>query len=620
MASADSQPTGRAVRVLEGVVLVVAALYFGRPVLVPLALALLFSFLLTQPVTVLERRGLPRVAAVGVIVCLIACLLAAVTWKTVDQLSELVLNLPQYKENLRGKIESLRGSGSSVIKTLERTVSEVSDELKRTGKTAQEAAATTSQPPQSAPTPVTVVSEPSRPWALVQTTVAALAEPLAQAGIVVVLVIFMLMGREDLRNRFVRLAGTGRITLTTKTLDEIETRISRYLLMNALVNSGFGLTIGTGLYLLGVDYAVLWGCLAAALRFVPYLGPIVASAMPISMSVIQSPDWTQPLLTLGLFIVAELITNNVVEPLTYGRSSGVSTVALLTAAVFWSWVWGPVGLLLSVPLTVVLVVLGKYVPPLEPLWILLGDEPPLPPHVQLYQRLLAGDADEAADVVDDFSTARSPVEIYDELLIPALVMAERDRGRGQLTEANQQFLWSTTQQLLDNYLELADTEAADDQATVTRPTVIVGLPATDRSDELALEMLAHCLPEHVELHRIGQSALASEAIELVAKLQPSAVVVSALGPGGANQVRYLCKRLRQRFADLNLVAARWGYPGDTAKMRAALHARGAGRIVTTLAEAVDAANRLPRLPDAKAGDEPAATAGARAAQLPVAGS
>ena len=306
-----------------------------------------------------------------------------------------------------------------------------------------------------------------------------------------------------LRNRIVRLAGTGRVTLTTRTLDELSTRISRYLVTNALINGGFGLVIGLGLYAIGVQYAMLWGILAAALRFIPYLGPIVASVLPIGMALMQSSGWTQPLLAVALFIVAELVTNNVVEPLYFGKAGGVSTVALLLAAIFWSWVWGPIGLMLSVPLTVMLAVLGKYVAPLEPLWVLLGDHPPLAPHLQLYQRLLAGDAEEAADVVEEFARDHTPLEVYDVLFVPALVLAKRDRTSDQVGETLYQSLRESIDQLLDEYLEqtAVASESASGPAEIRLP--VIAVPAADESDELALEMLRRVVPG---AHRIEDGA------------------------------------------------------------------------------------------------------------------
>jgi predicted PurR-regulated permease PerM len=593
MASVDtSQPT-RLLRTLEAVVVVVAALYFGRPLLVPLALALLLTFLLTPAVSALQHRGLPRVPAVGLVVVLIAFVSAFLAWKTVGQLSDLVLNLPTYRENLHVKVQSFRGAGSGPLHALERTVSVVTDEFEDTSSKAKRAANKGAPDAAESPLPVRVVSAPVNPFTAMQVTILALAEPLVQTGLVTVLVIFMLCAREDVRNRFVRLAGTGRITLTTRTLDELGTRISKYLVMNALVNGGFGVVIGLGLFALGVNYAVLWGCLAAVLRFVPYLGAIVAAVLPLGMAVIQFPTWTQPLLAATLFVVVELVTNNVIEPLTYGRSGGVSTVALLLAAIFWSWIWGPIGLMLSVPLTVLLAVLGKYVPPLEPLWILLGDDPPLPPHVQLYQRLLAGDSEEAAEVVEEFAHSQTPLRVFDELLVPSLVMAERDRGRGEITEAMQQFIWTTMQQLLDEATGLIEPEAeVSANAPDTRRVLVIGVPAADRSDELALEMLGRVIPSHVDLEMVPQTTLVSELIERLAEAPPQLVCISALGPGGVGQIRYLCKRIRQRFSDVKILVGRWGYQGDAEKLVSGLQARGASQVVTSLGDAVEVIRRV----------------------------
>jgi hypothetical protein len=255
--------------------------------------------------------------------------------------------------------------------------------------------------------------------------------------------------------------------------------------------------------------------------------------------------------------------------------------------------------MLSVPLTVVLVVLGKYVTPLESLWILLGDEPPLPPYVQLYQRLLAGDAEEASHVVEDFASSRTRVQIYDELLIPALAMAARDRNRGQLEETDQEFVWSTTQTLLEEYLEPEQDEASqsadpDDVAPTFRRVLLLGVAATDRSDALALDMLSRSLPTHVDLQVVGVSALASEVLELVDEAHPGMVVISALGAGGVGQVRYLCKRLRQRFPDMTIVVGRWGFDGDMLRMNATLQTRGASQVVTTISGALEAVHRVPR--------------------------
>jgi predicted PurR-regulated permease PerM len=536
-------------------------------------------------------------------VLLIFSAAALVASKTFEQLSDLVLNLPAYRQNLHDKLEGFRQSDSRALKELEKTVAEVREELQSTSAKANEAAQSRAGLARAEPpVPVRLVANPTGPLDALQMAFFTLAEPLAQAGFVVVLVIFMLASREDLRDRVIRLAGTGRITLTTRTLDELSTRISRYLLDSAIVNGGFGLTIGCGLYAIGVHYALLWGFLGGMLRFVPYLGPIAGSLMPIGMAIIQFPSWTQPALAIGLFIVVELITNNVIEPLVYGKTGGVSTVALLLAAIFWSWVWGPIGLMLSVPMTVVLAVLGKYVTALEPLWILLGDHAALAPHVRLYQRLLAGDSEEAAEVVEEFSREHAPIEVYDQLFIPTLALLKRDRQRGQISETLAHSVHAMSQQLLEEYVE--DNAPAAEPAAETngaRHLTVIGAPAAEAGDELALEMLRRVVTADVELKIVPLVTLASELIELVAQRTPQAVCISALGPGGTGQTRYLCKRLRQRFPNIRVIVGRWGFEGEVARTAANLQSRGANQIVTSLAEAVDVLARTQVLEVAAAG-------------------
>jgi hypothetical protein len=266
-------------------------------------------------------------------------------------------------------------------------------------------------------------------------------------------------------------------------------------------------------------------------------------------------------------------------------------VALLVATIFWSWVWGPVGLVLSVPLTVMLAVLGKYVRPLEPLWILLGDHPPLPPDVQLYQRLLAGDSEEAAEVVEEFARTHTPLEICDQLLVPMLAMAKRDRGRGEMGEPLQSAVWATTQQLLDEYGEPPTSGDDDVEVNEERKVRVVGVPAADHGDELAIEMLRRAAPPIVDFQVVPLVTLASELIEILIDAPAQAVCIAALGPGGVGQTRYLCKRIRQHFPEVRIIVCRCGYQGEVAKMAASLQARGASQVTTSLHEVVDVLQR-----------------------------
>ncbi|MEX0711752.1 MAG: AI-2E family transporter [Pirellulales bacterium] len=608
-------------QILQGIVLAVAALYFGKQVLLPLAMAVLLAFLLAPVVNWFERRRFGRVPSVIVVMAGIISILGLIGWSVGSQLVDLAENLPTYQQNLKTKIASLRGSDNGVLKNLEQTVSEVSKEIEKQDdkddspaaeagengsrrdsatQRSQAAAGGPLQPP-TRPSPdaspveeleeaqlVRVVPEDASSWDVIRATLTSAAAPAASVGVVFVLVVFMLITREELRNRLVRLAGTGRITLTTKTLDEVQRRISRYLLMNALVNGGFGLAIGVGLLLMGVDYAMLWGFLAAVLRFLPYVGPILASILPIGMAFIQTPFWGLMLMVIGLFIILELVTNNLIEPLAYGRSAGVSTVAVLVAATFWTWIWGPVGLMLSVPMTVVLAVLGKHVPQLEPLGVLLGDEPALATDVNFYQRLLAGDQEEAYAILEEQLKQRPLVEVYDRVIIPALTLAERDRQEGELDE-HENFIWETTRELLEEMPPpMPAAESAEPVQADLEQTVVVGCAAQDAADELALTMLKKLLaPQGCRLDIVPRAVLVSEMLELFAARMPDLVCISALGPGGVGQMRYLTKRIRLQFPDLKILVGRWGYSGDAQRMAASIKSRGASQVVTTMAEALE---------------------------------
>ena len=599
---------------LQAVVLTVAALYFAQPVLMPLVTAILLTFLLRPAVAGLERRHVPRAAAVALVCLGILAGFGSVGWVLTRQLHELALHLDEYSGHMRAKIESVRNSKAKSIENLRAIVKEV-DEAAR-GKKGRDS----DQAPQSAdagsfagemptePAPastraravepdkpipktdvVTVVGEPPTALTAIRVAWAALSTPMATTAVVGVLVLFILSNFEDLRNRLLRLAGQGKLTLTTRTLDEIGRRISRYLLANAMVNGGFGIVVFLALRLIGVDYAALWGVLAAALRFVPYVGSACAAAFTIGMAVIQFPGWRTPALVGGVFLLLELITANLVEPLTYGKSAGVSTVALLVSATFWAWLWGPMGLVLSVPLTVVLAVVGKHIPQFEPLAILLGDEPALEAHESFYQRLLAGDVDEAATLLDEQLAKNGRAAAYDGLLIPALALAERDRHRGELDEADTDFVRRNAHDLIE---ENAPAESEPAAARIH----VAGCPAHDVTDNLALTMLQHLAAPRCEVLVLDSGLMASEKIDAVAHPAPGAVLISALGPGGAGHVRYLCKRIRQQCPHLRIVVGRWGYTGDRDRLTASLKARGADQVVTTLQEALDVIDRIQPIP------------------------
>jgi hypothetical protein len=439
--------------------------------------------------------------------------------------------------------------------------------------------------------PAEVVMQPESPAWLTSLPMllGRMAEALGGLAMAMVLLVFMLLKREDLRNRLIRLAGYGRMTSTTKALDDAGQRISRYLLMQLIVNGSFGLTIGIGLLAIGVPYAILWGFLGFMLRYIPYIGPWIAAMVPILLSLAVFEGWMQPLLVIGLFLVIELITNNVIEPRLYGRSIGVSTVALLVAAAFWAFLWGPIGLVLSSPLTVCLMVLGKYVPRLQFLNVLLGDEPVLAPDVLYYQRLLACDQDEATDLALSHVKASSREQVYDELLVPALNWVKRDREREELTEADEQFVLRATGEILE---DLGERHAAGNEAeghlTSTEAETkicILACPAHDQADRLALVMLQQLLgPTKWSVEVTAVETLTSELVVQVAEDEPRVVCIGALPPGGLAHTRYLCKRLRARFPTIKILVGRWGLKGNLETNRQQLQEAGADLTATTLLE------------------------------------
>jgi predicted PurR-regulated permease PerM len=609
----------RSIVALSGVVvfiIVIAALYWAQAVIIPVAAAVFLTFLLSPPVTFLQRRGLGRIPAVIVVVTLAGLLLAGLGWLVSSQVTALVHSLPQYRDNIRDKVVQLHAlTSGGVVEEVKDLTSAIAKDIEKLSKngTGKAKAGIGNQPdaggqpagvpPEPAPPvvgqPAGVPPEQSRQVVVqpagaagITTWPAALSpvlEGLGGAALASVLVVFMLLKREDLRNRLIRLIGHGRITTTTKAVDDAAQRVSRFLLMQVIVNGTYGLALGLGLYVfrwfgMDIPYAALWGFLAAVLRYIPYVGAWVAAALPITLSFAVNPGWGAPLAVLGLVLVLELVSNNFMEPWLYGQSIGVSEVALLVAAAFWTWLWGPIGLVLSAPLTVCLVVLGKYVPQLEFLDVLLGDAPALEPRLAFYQRLLARDQDEAADVVDEYAREHTPDQVYDELLVNALNFVKRDRGHGDLTDEDEAFI-------LNAVLEIAEEVAVNDGVAAApgpdQRAKLLAYPARDEVDEAALRLLAGALnSEHWEVEVAPTSLLISELTERIAKAQPDVVCIAALPPGGLAHARYLCKRLRQRFPDLKVLVGRWGLAGDHVTVnQSALTAAGADQVTASLREA-----------------------------------
>ena len=587
------RPAGRrALTLLAAFALATACLYLAQGFVLPIAVSLLLTFLLTPLVAALQHWGVGRLLSVLMVVLLAFVVLAGVGVMLGTRLSELGHELPRYRANIREKIADVRwlGRGGALEK--------VQETVEGAAKEAEEEQPLPLQPRQT-PTPVVVKRDTTGSiWAL-PTALAPWLAPLGGAALVAVLVPFMLYERQELRNRVIRALGYQSLTVTTRALDEAARRVSRYLLMQTIVNSTFGGLVAIGLWLIGVPYALLWGAFAAVLRFIPYVGPWLAALMPIALSLAVFPGWTRPLLVIGLILVLELFSNMVLETLLYAQSAGVSEVALLVSVAFWTWLWGPVGLLMATPMTVVLVVFAKHVPDLAFVGVLAGDDSPLEPDVTYYQRILAGDQDEAMEIVEHYAKTHALAELFDEVLMPALARARADRARDALSDEEARLVVQRTTEVLDALEETVIPAAvARDSGAEAEPTPaveILGCPARDEADALALRMLGYLVQPAGHLRVAPAGVLAAEVLTLVDELAPAAVAVGALGPGGLTHARYLVKRLRGRFADLRIVAGRWGVPGDEEHARAPLLDSGADAVGFGLVETRDRALELARL-------------------------
>jgi predicted PurR-regulated permease PerM len=573
---------------LAGLALVVACLYWAQAVLMPLAVAMLLTYLLTPVVAFLQRRGLPQAVSVVVVVVLFFAALAGAGWVIGAQVLELGAELPFYRENIKEKLVDLRLLGREsglerASETLTQAAKEVEKEVEQ-GTPAGERA--------EKPMPVVIQQDRSTQIWNLPTVISPWLEPLGRAGLVAVLVPFMLLARQELRNRVIRLIGFGRMAVTTRALDDANERVSRYLITQTVVNATFGVLATVGLFVIGVPYALLFGLVAGALRFIPYVGPWIGALLPIGTSMAVFPGWTWPLVVLGFWLLLELFTNMVLETLLYARSAGVSEVGLLVAVAFWTWLWGPIGLVVATPLTVCFIVFSKHVPALEFLWVLMGDEPVIATHVGLYQRLLADDQDEAAEIVDAWLREHPRERVYDEVLLPALVLAHRDRGRGRIGPDDEAFIVRAVREIVDDLPPVPPEPGTEPRA----PVRVVACPARGEGDTAALAMLRDLLePRHVALQVVSPDLLVAEAVGLVEREGGEVAVVGALPPGGVAQARYLVKRLRAGVPGLRIVVGRWCATEDEEPARSALRAAGAEDVADSLVAASEHIGRLARL-------------------------
>lgn len=445
---------------LATILMVMLLLYFGKPVLIPVALSVLLAFILTPLVDVLEGWRLSRTPAVLLATGLAFAIIAMAIWALVSQATSLAAELPNHKNEIQAKLSALKVDEGSTYGRLSEMFRELLSEEEPSAASAENADADPAElpvvyevgvePPAPAtpPAPIVVAAERESTFTSAIDILLPIVEPLATAALVVVLVMFLLFRREDVRYRMISLMGDAALTGTTRLMRDTAERVSKYLLNLMLVNAAFGLWFGLGLYLLGVPYAPLWGFLTLCLRFIPFLGSPASVLFPLLVSFATSSGWGQPIAVLVFFVTSELVTSNIIEPILFGKTTGLTPIALLIAALFWAWIWGPIGLLLSTPLTVCLVVMGQHLPHLRSLKVLLAEQPVLDARLQFFQRLLAGDAAEAGRVfrryVDTFGRSRA----FDEVLLPALAWTRLERSKESITSEEEHFIWQSTREAI----------------------------------------------------------------------------------------------------------------------------------------------------------------------------
>ena len=584
--SSNPRSTGPGLVTAVIVVVAIAALYFGREIFVPFALAVLLSFMLAPLVSRLQKWGAPRVAAVLATVLLAFALLGGLSVIVGNQVYHLADNLPRYQETIRAKIRSLR-STTTDGGVIERALA-VFNSLSREVSSPKLADGAVSPGATPIKEPMAVrIDQPSEPLKAIDQVVKWLG-PIGTAGIVIVFVIFILLERDDLRDRFIRLVGHD-LHRTTEALNEAASRVSRYLLMQLVVNATYGVPIGIGLYFIGVPNAFLWGLLATLLRFVPYLGPFIAALFPLILAFAVDPGWNMLLWTIALLVGMELVSNNVVEPWLYGTSTGLSSVAIILAAIFWTTLWGPIGLILATPLTVCLVVMGRYVPQLQFLGVLLGSEPVLAPEEKFYQRLLAGNAEEAVELAETHAQKQSLLSFYDDVCLPALRLAETDRHHGSLGIEGRRSVALGALTVVRELSSHEKTANAPDQSAepAWAGTPVLCIAGRGEHDGAAAAMLGQLLDERgIGSRTLPTSAISPDAIAALDCAGVEVVVVSYLHPTPQSFARYVCRRLRRSAPHLKLVVGCWNLPNDCGSLEALATDVGADAIVTSIGSAL----------------------------------
>ncbi|MET4846390.1 putative PurR-regulated permease PerM [Bradyrhizobium japonicum] len=606
-------------------VIIISMLYFGRDILVPVALAILLSFVLAPLVGILQRIHVPRGLAVVSVVILAFTLIFAMGSLLATQLTQLAGDLPRYQSTISEKIQSFRDTkaGRGTLERASDMLKDLSKELDKP-KDAPSARGSGSAAGFNTPAPLTPVPVEVRqpdPGALesLRTLISPLVHPLTTTGIIIIFVIFILLQREDLRNRLIRLAGSSDLQRTTAALDDAASRLSRLFLTQLILNGAFGVVIGIGLWLIGIPSAILWGILAAALRFVPYIGAVIAAAFPLALAVAIDPGWSMLLWTLALFLVVEPVVGHVIEPMVYGHSTGLSPVAVVVSATFWTALWGPIGLVLATPLTVCLVVLGRHVERLEFLDVMFGDRPALSPPEIFYQRMLAGDPTEAAEKAEEFLKERSLASYYDEVALKGLQLAQADAERGALDQERLTKIRDAVNEFASDLSDQEDRPPAKSNSTTdaeassavesvaenatneTLPILskeslppgwqgehpVLCVAGRSRIDEAAAIMLAQLSTTHGLAARVeGAEALSTTNVFRLDTTGVAIVCLVYLDANGPAHMRYSVRRLRRKLPKATIILGCWVKEIDPAALELLREGAKADLVAANLGEAV----------------------------------
>jgi predicted PurR-regulated permease PerM len=613
------------------VALIVAGLYVGRDVFVPIALAILLSFVLAPPVERLETLRVPRGAAVPIVVVAAFLAIFALGSLIASQITQLADGLPGYQQTMQKKISSLRSV--TTVGPLERAASVLQDlgkELNKPNNGDVEIPRATAQPDQTRPIPVEVRTPPPTALENVASLISPLLHPLATVGVVVIFVVFILFQREDLRNRMIKLAGAHDLQATTSAINDATGRLSRLFLSQLGLNTAFGIVIGFGLSIIGVPSAILWGILAGIMRFVPYIGAFVAAFFPLTLAIAVDPGWSMLIWTIGLIIVADVLVGHVIEPMLFGRSSGLSPFAVVVSATFWTALWGPIGLVLATPMTICLVVLGHHVESMKFFDILLGDRPALSPPEIFYQRMLANDPGEAVEKAEEYLKERTLTEYYEEVALKGLKLAQSDLKRDRLPLARLGAIRDNIVDLIEDLSDEIDDARigrTDDveagaalEASVPMPElpfiIREGLPAEWQTEHPVLcvaertdldEAAARILVQILSKHGLGARVTKKEDISSsgIFSLNGDGVAlicVSALDDASPTYTRHVVRKLRRKIPEAKILVCYW-MAGNLAVTAESIKA---DTIATSLGGAAKYCLDLAQ-PDDKTSEEPASS-------------